>query len=144
MHSQKRYIIFVKTKSFNALFCLTMPSNSQNTTFCGTSASSITTRIKTNATQRYFNLHHRVQVHHPLQQGLRHQKYGGKNTYPTCTSASSITTRIKTNCFLAQFVQENLEVQVHHPLQQGLRHYQYSILGRKTSVYKCIIHYNKD
>ena len=47
LHSQKRYIIFVKTKSFGALFCLTMPSNSQNTTFCCTSASSITTRIKT-------------------------------------------------------------------------------------------------
>ena len=62
----------------------------------GTSASSITTRIKTHP---FLNTHlklNAVQVHHPLQQGLRHfAKFPISYTW-LGTSASSITTRIKT------------------------------------------------
>ena len=59
-----------------------------------------------------------VQVHHPLQQGLRQISF-----IIVCA--------------------DNLFVQVHHPLQQGLRHLRLRDVYH-FNRYKCIIHYNKD
>ena len=60
-----------------------------------------------------------VQVHHPLQQGLRLLLHQHQSHSAVSTSASSITTRIKTDRNPRQ--SHLRKVQVHHPLQQGLR-----------------------
>ena len=62
----------------------------------------------------------RVQVHHPLQQGLRLVILSFSLKGLGSTSASSITTRIKTYLRFAETLRASC-VQVHHPLQQGLR-----------------------
>ena len=70
---------------------------SKDNFWSSTSASSITTRIKTESFESGMTAEISVRVHHPLQQGLRHWL---STTVALCTaestSASSITTRIKT------------------------------------------------
>ena len=74
-----------------------------------------------------------VQVHHPLQQGLRQQYKKGSPLRGLRTSASSITTRIKTRK-KEDVLQKHTPVQVHHPLQQGLRLIRDFLLSSFVSV----------
>ena len=85
-----------------------------------TSASSITTRIKTRSAFIKLFIISGVRVHLPLQQGLRHFLRNDFFCFSSSTSASSITTRIKTVCPRLPYLFQTA-VRVHLPLQQGLR-----------------------